>query len=160
MDLINLKLNSTLKRKENTKFFKRLKTINSKKLDKSIHNIHEKVFSCTDCLKCANCCTTTGPLFTDKDITRISRHLKIKPSDFTDKYLKIDEDFDYILKKVPCEFLLKDNSCSIYDFRPKACREYPHTDRIKQHQLLEITQKNVEICPAVYNIIEDLKKEL
>ena len=50
---------------------------------------------------------------------------KIKPSDFTDKYLKIDEDFDYILKKVPCEFLLKDNSCSIYDFRPKACREYP-----------------------------------
>lgn len=160
MDLVNLKLNSTLKRKENTKFFKRLKTINSKKLDKSIHNIHEKVFSCTDCLKCANCCTTTGPLFTDKDITRISRYLKIKPSDFTDKYLKIDEDFDYILKKVPCEFLLKDNSCSIYDFRPKACREYPHTDRIKQHQLLEITQKNVEICPAVYNIIEDLKKEL
>jgi Fe-S-cluster containining protein len=160
MDLVNLKLNSKLKRKENTKFFKRLKTINSKKLDKSIHNIHEKVFSCTDCLKCANCCTTTGPLFTDKDITRISRHLKIKPSDFTDKYLKIDEDFDYILKKVPCEFLLKDNSCSIYDFRPKACREYPHTDRIKQHQLLEITQKNVEICPAVYNIIEDLKKEL
>jgi|TARA_B110000914_G_C15507038_1_gene468787 Fe-S-cluster containining protein len=160
MDLVNLKLNSKLKRKENTKFFKRLKTINSKKLDKSIHNIHEKVFSCTDCLKCANCCTTTGPLFTDRDITRISRHLKIKPSDFTHKYLKIDEDFDYILKKVPCEFLLKDNSCSIYDVRPKACREYPHTDRIKQHQILEITQKNIEICPAVYNIIEDLKKEL
>jgi len=160
MDLVNLKLNSKLKTKENTKFFKRLKTINSKKLDKSIHNIHEKVFSCTDCLKCANCCTTTGPLFTDRDITRISRHLKIKPSDFTHKYLKIDEDFDYILKKVPCEFLLKDNSCSIYDVRPKACREYPHTDRIKQHQILEITQKNIEICPAVYNIIEDLKKEL
>ena len=160
MDLVNLKLNSKLKRKENTKFFKRLKTINSKKLDKSIHNIHEKVFSCTDCLKCANCCTTTGPLFTDRDITRISRYLKIKPSDFTHKYLKIDEDFDYILKKVPCEFLLKDNSCSIYNVRPKACREYPHTDRIKQHQILEITQKNIEICPAVYNIIEDLKKEL
>jgi len=160
MDLVNLKLNSKLKTKENTKFFKRLKTINSKKLDKSIHNIHEKVFSCTDCLKCANCCTTTGPLFTDRDITRVSRHLKIKPSDFTHKYLKIDEDFDYILKKVPCEFLLKDNSCSIYDVRPKACREYPHTDRIKQHQILEITQKNIEICPAVYNIIEDLKKEL
>ena len=160
MDLVKLKLNSKLKRKENTKFFKRLKKINSKKLDKSIHDIHQKVFSCTDCLKCANCCKTTGPLFTDKDITRISKHLKLKPSDFTYKYLKIDEDFDYILKKVPCEFLLDDNSCSIYDVRPKACREYPHTDRIKQHQLLEITQKNIEICPAVYNIIEDLKREL
>ena len=160
MDLVKLKLNSKLKRKENTKFFKRLKKINSKKLDKSIHDIHQKVFSCTDCLKCANCCKTTGPLFTDKDITRISKHLKLKPSDFTYKYLKIDEDLDYVLKKVPCEFLLNDNSCSIYDVRPKACREYPHTDRIKQHQLLEITQKNIEICPAVYNIIEDLKREL
>ena len=160
MDLVNLKLNLKLKRKENTKCFKRLKKINSKKLDKSIHDIHQKVFSCTDCLKCANCCKTTGPLFTDKDITRISKHLKLKPSDFTHKYLKIDEDLDYVLKKVPCEFLLNDNSCSIYDVRPKACREYPHTDRIKQHQLLEITQKNIEICPAVYNIIDDLKREL
>ena len=160
MDLENLKLNSKLKRKENTKFFRRLKTINSKKLDQSIHKLHDKVFSCTDCLECANCCKTTGPLFTDKDITRISKYLKIKPSDFTHKYLKIDEDRDYVLKKVPCEFLLNDNSCSIYDVRPKACREYPHTNRIKQHQLLEITQKNVEICPAVYDIVEDLKKEL
>jgi Fe-S-cluster containining protein len=118
------------------------------------------VFSCTDCLECANCCKTTGPLFTDKDITRISKYLMIKPSDFTHKYLKVDDDSDYVLKKVRCEFLLNDNSCSIYDVRPKACREYPHTDRIKQHQLLEITQKNIEICPAVYDIIEDLKKEV
>jgi len=111
-------------------------------------------------MKCANCCKTTGPLFTDKDISRISKHLRIKPSKFTEKYLRIDEDRDYVLKTVPCAFLGEDNYCTIYNVRPKACREYPHTDRIKQHQLLELTEKNVEICPAVFSIIEKLKLNL
>jgi len=149
-----------LKRKENIKFFKKLKRIKTKSLDKLMHPIHEKVFSCTDCLSCANCCKTTGPLFTDKDITIVSKHLRIKPSEFTDKFLQIDEDKDYVLNSLPCVFLADDNSCTIYDHRPKACREFPHTDRIKQHQLLNITQKNIEICPAVYNIVEVLKKDL
>ena len=151
---------SKLKRKENKKFFRDLKKINSKKLDQTIHSLHNNEFGCTDCLKCANCCKTTGPLFTDKDISRISKFLKIKPSLFTDKFLRVDEDHDYVLKTLPCSFLLEDNRCSIYDVRPKACREFPHTDRIKQKQLLSLTQKNTEVCPAVFNIIENLKKEL
>ena len=151
---------SKLKRKENKKFFRDLKKINSKKLDITIHSLHNNEFECTDCLKCANCCKTTGPLFTDKDISRISKFLKIKPSLFTDKFLRVDEDHDYVLKTLPCSFLLEDNRCSIYDVRPKACREFPHTDRIKQKQLLSLTQKNTEVCPAVFNIIENLKKEL
>ena len=56
-----------------------------------------------------------------------------------------------------CAFLEEDNRCSIYDVRPKACREFPHTDRIKQYQILDLTQKNVAVCPAVYEIIEKLK---
>ncbi len=160
MNLDSFHSNSKLKRKENKKFFRDLKRINSKKLDQSIHSLHQNEFKCTDCLKCANCCTTTGPLFTDKDISRISRFLKIKPSLFTDKFLRVDEDQDYVLKKLPCSFLMQDNRCSIYDVRPKACREFPHTDRIKQKQLLSLTQKNTEVCPAVFNIIENLKKEL
>ena len=151
---------SKLKRKENKKFFRDLKKINSKKLGQTIHSLHNNEFECTDCLKCANCCKTTGPLFTDKDISRISKFLKIKPSLFTDNFLRVDEDHDYVLKTLPCSFLLEDNRCSIYDVRPKACREFPHTDRIKQKQLLSLTQKNTEVCPAVFNIIENLKKEL
>jgi Fe-S-cluster containining protein len=123
-----------------------------------MHNLHDEVFNCTDCLKCANCCTTTGPLFTYKDINRIAKHLKLKPSVFTNKYLKIDEDNDFVLKQVPCAFLSEDNYCSIYNVRPKACQEFPHTDRIKQHQILKLTEKNVSVCPAVYEIVEKLKK--
>ena len=54
-------------------FFKRLKKEKPKVLDKLIHPIHDDVFEHTNCLKCANCCKTTGPLFTDKDIQRISK---------------------------------------------------------------------------------------
>lgn len=149
-----------LKRKENVKFFKKLKKIKPKFLDRLIHPLHDEVFSCTNCLECANCCKTTGPLFTDKDIFSISKYLKIKPSIFVEKYLRIDEEKDYVLKSTPCVFLADDNSCTIYESRPKACRDFPHTDRIKQSQLLQITQKNYEICPAVYKVIEKLKLEI
>ena len=160
MDLAQHKEQVMLKRKENKQFFKRLKQVKSKVLDKFLHPLHDEVFACTDCLKCANCCTTTGPLFTDRDISRIANYLRIKPSEFTEKYLTIDEDGDYVLKSVPCAFLGEDNDCSVYEVRPKACREFPHTDRIKQHQLLKLTEKNVEVCPAVYDIVEKLKMEL
>ena len=145
------------KAKENKKFFQQLKRVKPKVLDQKMHQLHEEVFACTDCLECANCCSTTGPLFTDKDIGRIAKQLQIKPSEFTEKYLRIDEDKDYVLQQVPCAFLGEDNRCSIYDVRPKACREFPHTDRIKQYQILDLTQKNVAVCPAVYEIIEKLK---
>ena len=160
MNLAHYKEQSRLKRKENDKFFKRLRSLKPKVLDGLIHSKHNEVFECINCLECANCCKTTGPLFTDKDINRISKHLRIKPSKFTDKYLKIDEDGDYVLKSLPCSFLGEDNQCSIYEFRPKACREFPHTDRIKQYQLLKITQKNLEVCPAVFDLVSKLKKEL
>jgi len=160
MNLDSFHSNSKLKRKENKKFFRDLKRINSKKLDQTIHSLHQNEFECTDCLKCANCCTTTGPLFTDKDISRIAKHLRIKPSEFTEKYLRVDEDDDFVLQNLPCIFLNKDNFCGIYEVRPKACKEFPHTDRKKQSQLLSITEKNISVCPAVYDIVEKMKDKL
>lgn len=157
MDLEKHRAIARQKAKENKKFFQKLKGVKPKIIDQKIHQLHEEVFASTDCLECANCCSTTGPLFTDKDIGRIARKLRIKPSEFTEKFLRIDEDKDYVLQQVPCAFLSEDNRCSIYDVRPKACREFPHTDRIKQHQILNLTQKNVAVCPAVYEIVEKLK---
>jgi len=122
--------------------------------------LHEDEFSRTDCLNCANCCKTTGPLFTQKDIERIAKHFKMKPGEFIDTYLRMDEDNDFVLQQVPCPFLGADNYCSIYEKRPKACREYPHTDRKDFHKISNITIKNTAVCPAAYNIVEEMKKRL
>ena len=122
--------------------------------------LHEEEFSTTDCLNCANCCKTTGPLFTQKDIERIGKHFKMKPGEFIDTYLRLDEDNDFVLQSVPCPFLGADNYCSIYDKRPKACREYPHTDRKDFHKISNINIKNTAVCPAAFNIVEKMKERI
>lgn len=148
------------KHKENKKFFSILRKKPPKDLDAQMRDIHEEEFSKTNCLTCANCCKTTGPLFTHKDIERISKHFRMKPGKFIDEYLRVDEDNDHVLQEVPCTFLGTDNYCSIYEVRPKACREYPHTDRRDFHKISGLTLKNTAICPAVFNIVEEMKSKL
>ena len=144
--------------KENQALVKKVKKLKSSVIDSLFHEAHDQVFSCIDCLECANCCKTTGPLFTQKDIDRVSKHLRLKAQQFITQYLRVDEDGDHVLQSVPCVFLGSDNYCSIYDVRPKACREYPHTDRAKQKQLLKLNLKNTEVCPAVQGVFELIKK--
>ncbi|MCP4975473.1 MAG: YkgJ family cysteine cluster protein [Maribacter sp.] len=148
------------KHSANKKFFTKLKKRPPKNLDYIMQELHEAEFLRTDCLTCANCCKTTGPLFTANDVARISKHFRMKPQKFIEQYLRIDEDNDYVLQQVPCTFLGDDNYCSIYDVRPKACHEFPHTDRKKFHQINKLTLKNVTICPAAFNIVEALKKKI
>ena len=135
------------------KVFRKMKQAKPNDLDQKFHKGHEAEFKKMDCLSCANCCKTTSPIFRDADIRRISKHLRIKEGKFISDYLKMDEDQDYVLKSSPCSFLDNDNSCSIYDVRPLACREYPHTDRKNMFQVLEITAENSLICPAVARIV-------
>lgn len=130
-----------------------LKKIPKNNLDQEFHKAHEDVFNRFDCLTCANCCKTTGPLFTRADIDRLSRFLKLKPAEFERIYLRIDEEGDWVLKTVPCPFLQEDNRCFVYDQRPMACREYPHTNRRNMQQILDLTVKNYAICPAVEQIV-------
>ncbi len=148
------------KMQENAKYFRRLKSKPRKRLDLLVQELHEEEFSHTDCLECANCCKTTSPIFTDRDISRISRFLKIKEHEFVRQYLRRDEDDFMVLQEAPCAFLGGDNACFIYEVRPRACSEYPHTDRRKFHQITDLTLRNTEICPAVFNIVENLKKRL
>jgi Fe-S-cluster containining protein len=143
---------------ENKKFFGKLRKKPPKDLDYIMQDLHEAEFKKTDCLNCANCCKTTGPLFTNADIERIAKHFRMKPQKFIDQFLRMDEENDYVLQSVPCTFLGADNYCSIYEVRPKACREFPHTDRKKFQQISNLTLKNVAICPAAYNIVEEMKK--
>ncbi|WP_167187008.1 YkgJ family cysteine cluster protein [Wenyingzhuangia heitensis] len=146
-------------RKENISYFKRLKKRAPKNIDYIVQDLHDKEFEKTDCLTCGNCCKTTSPMFFPKDIERAAKFLRIKEQKFMETYLERDEDDCYVLKSAPCTFLdERDNMCMIYEARPKACAEYPHTNRKKFTQLTDLTLKNAEICPAAYNIIETLKQ--
>lgn len=142
-------------RKENKRFL--LNLARKKDIDDTFHQLHDEAFEKIDCLTCANCCKTTSPIFRDVDIDRIAKHLGMRPSHFTEKYLHIDEENDWVLNSSPCAFLGADNYCSIYDVRPKACRDYPHTDRKNMTQILDLTYRNTMVCPAVASIVEKMR---
>lgn len=134
---------------------------NKKKLegmDSVVHNLHDKISERVDCLKCANCCRSLGPRITDKDVERMAKALRIKASVVIDKYLRIDEDGDMVFQFMPCPFLGDDNYCSIYENRPKACREYPHTDRKRFYQIYNLSIKNAYTCPIVYEVLVEITK--
>jgi uncharacterized protein len=144
-------------RELNKKLVRRLQKAKPKEVDQQFHNLHVEVFEEIDCLNCANCCKTTSPIFRDVDIKRIAHHLRIPEAKFQELYLRMDEDNDWVLKQSPCHFLQEDNTCSIYDVRPLACREYPHTDRKNMQQILNLTFTNSMVCPAVTRILERIK---
>ena len=160
MNLEFYKNQAVLKQKEHKKFLETLKKRLPKNLDYIVQDTHDEVFSKIDCLQCANCCKTTGPLFTEKDIERIAKHLRMKSVDFEQKFLKTDEENDKVLQDLPCWFLNSDNTCSIYEVRPKACREFPHTDRKKIYQINHLTIKNTIICPAAFEFVEKMQKNM
>lgn len=160
IDLEKYKNLAQQKQAEHRKFLATLKKKAPKNLDKIVQEVHQEVFQEIDCTKCANCCKSLGPLFTEADIQRISKHFKMKMPAFENMFLQVDEDGDKIFQSMLCPFLGDDNLCSIYDVRPKACREFPHTDRKKIYQINQLTLKNTLICPAAYLFVEKLKDRI
>ena len=156
--LKELELQAATKKRENSGFFRQLAGKNPGKVDEAFRVLHEQVFEEVNCLDCGNCCKSLGPRITGADIRRISSALKIKPSELTEKYFHLDEDNDYVFRQMPCPFIDAENYCKIYEDRPRACRVYPHTDRRRMQQILDITLKNLSTCPAVFEIVERLKK--
>lgn len=128
------------------------------KMDDEILGFHQQISAKTDCLSCGNCCRTLGPRIQDKDIEKMAKAQRMKQSDFYTKYLRTDEDGDMVFQSMPCPFLGNDNYCAIYEARPKACREYPHTDRKKFYQIYKLSVKNAETCPIVFEVLERICK--
>ncbi|MDR9400801.1 MAG: YkgJ family cysteine cluster protein [Psychroflexus sp.] len=156
----NIAAKAAAHKKEHQTFFKKLKKKPPKDLDQTMQQLHDEVFEETDCLDCANCCKTTSPIFTPKDVSRIAKRLKMSSRQFFDTYLITDDDGDMVLPTSPCPFLFSDHKCMIYDVRPKACAEYPHTDRKKFHQITNLTLNNLSICPAAFKIVEKLQDKI
>ena len=153
---------NTLERAQSQKtkvkaFLRKMEKENPTQLDEKFHSAHELVFEEVDCLACGNCCKTTSPIFLMSDIKRLATVLNMSVKDFMVQYLTMDEDDDFVLTHAPCPFLNDNNKCNVYADRPKACREYPHTNRKNMHQILDLTYHNALMCPAVSMIIERLQ---
>ncbi|PKP22843.1 MAG: hypothetical protein CVU05_02055 [Bacteroidetes bacterium HGW-Bacteroidetes-21] len=141
------------------KTLKNIRPSQFREVDQVASDLHQKFFETFDCISCAKCCKSLGPRLTNRDIRVISVSLRMKTSDFFAKYLKTDEDGDYVFQSMPCPFLQKDNLCRIYSVRPQACREYPHTNQVGFLKNLNIHSLNYPLCPAVKFVMSELFKK-
>lgn len=157
MDLNKFKTKANKAFKDYKKMVVNFKKYKPSDLDEKADVFSQKNTKKYNCLECSNCCRTISPIITNKDIANISSKLKVRQADFTDKYLFIDDDGDYVFKSQPCPFIDENNYCIIYSFRPKACADYPHVESHKFSKILDLSLKNSLVCPIVNDIFEDLK---
>lgn len=139
---------------------KKLKRIKPKQLAELADEVHDEFFDQHDCLDCANCCTTLPVLLTPKDSQRLAKLMQLSLADFETQYTLRDDDGDVVLKEKPCPFLDENNACKIYEDRPTACRDFPHTDGYQLVETLQYQAKNVKHCPASYAILEQLNRRV
>lgn len=156
--LTDLKGRSRSRNKEFEKAVYALKKLKPRYAEDILTDLDEEIFSRIDCLDCGNCCRSLGPRLIERDVKLLAGELGVKPGTFIKTRLKRDEDGDLVFQSMPCPFLGDDNYCSVYSVRPKACREYPHTSGKQAQSRLGLLVKNSEICPAVFLIMEELRK--
>ena len=142
------------------KTLKKLGSKNNKTINTIADEVHEEVFERIDCLECGNCCKSIPPIVNDTDVKRISKFLNISTKEFNATYVRMDTDGDQVMNQSPCPFLGANNMCDIYEVRPKACRQYPHTDGHEFTKHFKLHKQNISYCPAVYHIIEEMVRRI
>jgi len=132
----------------------------SEETDAIVRKTTDEIWSQIDCTKCAHCCKTMQVAVDATDVKRLAARLGITPQKFSRRYTKVDEYRERWFAKSPCEFLGEDNCCTIYEDRPKACRDFPylHSDHFVGRTMMMIS--NTSRCPIVFNVWQALKVRL
>ena len=160
IDLAKIERLAIQRENENFAFRMFLKSHDDKDVDKIVHRLHREVTRRIDCLECGNCCNSLVPKVREEEIIYLAGLDNISVEEYTKEHLDEDKyEASLFLKVTPCRYL-EGKSCTIYENRPKECREYPYTHRrgFNRRTLNMIT--NYAICPIVFNIMENLKIEL
>lgn len=162
MDLQQFKRKVARNRKGLTTFLKRLDEKVPEDLRPLVKEVNSAVWQEVDCLSCANCCKTMTPTWTRSDVKRTSAYLGITPQEFRKRWLyKEEETGDWMNKTTPCQFLdLNTNMCTVYEWRPKDCSEFPHHHKKPFDQYNDTFINNLEYCPATFTLISKIKKRV
>ena len=164
IDCENLEKLAKSKEDENWAFRRFLKfydDLSDEELDQLVFKITDEVSPEIECISCGRCCKELRPSLSQKDQQRLATPLGLSVEQLREKYLKYDdadEEKGWRMKDTPCPF--HKDKCTIYEDRPQNCRDYPY---LYEPRFSYRTMKMIErtfTCPIVYNVIEELKKEL
>lgn len=118
------------------------------------------IFDNSQCHSCrGKCCVgESGYIFVKiNEMERIANFLKLEFNDFTQKYIrKVGYKFSFLEKQISsneyaCVFFdLSEKKCSIYDYRPKQCRDFPFWENYKTQKVTQEDLKQLgNLCKGV-----------
>jgi len=161
MNLQQFKKKTESQKAQLAAFLTKLDSIVPEDMPQIVAEEEPKMWLETDCLSCANCCKKMTPTYTAKDIQRIAKHLSMTSEAFKKKWLYQEKSTgDWLNTSIPCQFLAKDNKCSIYEVRPLDCAEFPHHHKQPFDLYNDTFKQNLSYCPATYNLVQRLKKRV
>ncbi|HTS62434.1 MAG TPA: YkgJ family cysteine cluster protein [Candidatus Acidoferrales bacterium] len=150
----------TSKVKENLAFRRYLSAHHH--VDTEFHILASEVQQHMDCTACANCCRYSVVSVDQAEIEKIARHLGTTPAEVVRLYTLPDPDSrasrTLLNSKQGCVFL-DGTLCTIYEARPKICRDFPHV-AIGAHSLgsrLSSHARWAAHCPIIFNALEMYK---
>jgi uncharacterized protein len=161
-DLVQIRLLGEKKREENLRFRKHMKSHDHS--DRILRRIAEGIEEQIDCTQCANCCRVATARVAERDVERLAKFLRIKPSRVMADFVVESEEEGYVLRRDEesgCIFL-SGNECTVYDARPESCQRFPHVVRGNgsiASRMWEFVDRAC-YCPIVYNSLEAFKDEL
>ena len=144
---------------QNDAFRSYLQKMDGNELDEKVHALSNIITPQIDCTVCGACCKQLMINVTEEEKIRVATHLNITPADFQQKYLEESMQGKLIRGSIPCHFLA-DSKCTVYENRFTECRAFPHLHETNFKGRLFGTLIHYAMCPIIYNVVEELKKEV
>ena len=130
--------------------------------DKPFQILASEVQQHVDCTSCANCCRHSVVSLNKSEIEHIAGYIGTTPEAVTRLYTVPDPDAPALRilrnSEEGCVFL-DGNLCTIYEVRPKTCRDFPHV-AIGTHSLGGRQSSHARwaaLCPIIFNALESYK---
>jgi Fe-S-cluster containining protein len=158
-DLAEIARLAALREEENDHFRSFIEARHPGETDKHVFRLQEAVSAHIDCRQCGNCCRSLMIVVSEDELDQVAALTNETSTDFKSKYIAEGLAGKMLLNSMPCRFLA-DSSCTIYAHRFAGCREFPALDLPGFSQRYFTIQMHYDRCPIIFNVVEQLKKEL
>lgn len=144
----------------NLLFKETLKQKDAAAIDEFVFKVNDEITPQIDCTQCGNCCRSLMINVDEPDAARLSTHLQLEKEDFYTRYIERSSQGSLaVMNAIPCHFL-HENKCTVYEARPKECREFPGLHHPGFTKRLFTIFMHYGRCPIIYNVVERLKEEV
>ena len=133
--------------------------MNETEVDTAVFALNQIIEPQIDCTQCGNCCKSLMVNITNEGANHAAEFLQMSRKAFDEMYVEKGSHELMIVNTIPCAFLTG-TSCSIYSHRFAGCKEFPGLHLPQFNKRLFTVMMHYNRCPIIFNVMEQLKKEI